>query len=351
MKQYTDDAVLLLQRLIATPSVSREEAAAADIMENAMRSYGLSSHREANNVWAVAPGYDPERKTVLLNAHIDTVRPVSSWTRDPFSPDIVDGTLYGLGANDCGGGLVSLLQVFRLLSNEERSYNLIYLASAEEEVSGANGIARALPLLPKIDVAVVGEPTSLQPAVAEKGLMVLDVVARGRSGHAARNEGENAIYKALDDIIWLRDYRFERVSEFLGPTKMQLTVINSGTQHNVVPDECRMVVDVRTNELYTNHEVFDIICRHLSSEVKARSFRLGSSHIDTSHPIVQRCMAMGMKPFGSPTLSDQALMSFPSLKLGPGDSSRSHSADEFIRLSEIADSIAAYKELLTGLQL
>lgn len=351
MKQYTDDAVLLLQRLIATPSVSREEAAAADIMENAMRSYGLNCHREANNVWAVAPGYDPERKTVLLNAHIDTVRPVSSWTRDPFSPDIVDGTLYGLGANDCGGGLVSLLQVFRLLSNEERSYNLIYLASAEEEVSGANGIARALPLLPKIDVAVVGEPTSLQPAVAEKGLMVLDVVARGRSGHAARNEGENAIYKALDDIIWLRDYRFERVSEFLGPTKMQLTVINSGTQHNVVPDECRMVVDVRTNELYTNHEVFDIICRHLSSEVKARSFRLGSSHIDTSHPIVQRCMAMGMKPFGSPTLSDQALMSFPSLKLGPGDSSRSHSADEFIRLSEIADAIAAYKELLTGLQL
>ena len=288
---------------------------------------------------------------MLLNAHIDTVRPVSSWTRDPFSPDIVDGTLYGLGANDCGGGLVSLLQVFRLLSNEERSYNLIYLASAEEEVSGANGIARALPLLPKIDVAVVGEPTSLQPAVAEKGLMVLDVVARGRSGHAARNEGENAIYKALDDIIWLRDYRFERVSEFLGPTKMQLTVINSGTQHNVVPDECRMVVDVRTNELYTNHEVFDIICRHLSSEVKARSFRLGSSHIDTGHPIVQRCMAMGMKPFGSPTLSDQALMSFPSLKLGPGDSSRSHSADEFIRLSEIADAIAAYKELLTGLQL
>lgn len=351
MKQYTDDAVLLLQRLIATPSVSREEAAAADIMENAMRSYGLNCHREANNVWAVAPGYDPERKTVLLNAHIDTVRPVSSWTRDPFSPDIVDGTLYGLGANDCGGGLVSLLQVFRLLSNEERSYNLIYLASAEEEVSGANGIARALPLLPKIDVAVVGEPTSLQPAVAEKGLMVLDMVARGRSGHAARNEGENAIYKALDDIIWLRDYRFERVSEFLGPTKMQLTVINSGTQHNVVPDECRMVVDVRTNELYTNHEVFDIICRHLSSEVKARSFRLGSSHIDTGHPIVQRCMAMGMKPFGSPTLSDQALMSFPSLKLGPGDSSRSHSADEFIRLSEIADAIAAYKELLTGLQL
>ena len=351
MKQYTDDAVLLLQRLIATPSVSREEASAADIMENAMRSYGLNCHREANNVWAVAPGYDPERKTVLLNAHIDTVRPVSSWTRDPFSPDIVDGTLYGLGANDCGGGLVSLLQVFRLLSNEERSYNLIYLASAEEEVSGANGIARALPLLPKIDVAVVGEPTSLQPAVAEKGLMVLDVVARGRSGHAARNEGENAIYKALDDIIWLRDYRFERVSEFLGPTKMQLTVINSGTQHNVVPDECRMVVDVRTNELYTNHEVFDIICRHLSSEVKARSFRLGSSHIDTDHPIVQRCMAMGMKPFGSPTMSDQALMSFPSLKLGPGDSSRSHSADEFIRLSEIADAIAAYKELLTGLQL
>ena len=344
-------SVILLEKMIAIPSVSREETLVSDMLQEYLNSTGLTVHRSDNNLWLIDPYYDAERPTLLLNAHIDTVRPVSSWTRDPFSPDIVDGTLYGLGANDCGGGLVSLLQVFRLLSNEERSYNLIYLASAEEEVSGANGIARALPLLPKIDVAVVGEPTSLQPAVAEKGLMVLDVVARGRSGHAARNEGENAIYKALDDIIWLRDYRFERVSEFLGPTKMQLTVINSGTQHNVVPDECRMVVDVRTNELYTNHEVFDIICRHLSSEVKARSFRLGSSHIDTSHPIVQRCMAMGMKPFGSPTLSDQALMSFPSLKLGPGDSSRSHSADEFIRLSEIADAIAAYKELLTGLQL
>ena len=351
-EQFVNDAVELLRRLIATPSVSRNERDAADIMQQTISDgYGLDCRREANNIWITDPQFDEKRPTVLLNAHIDTVKPVSSWTREPFAPTIEGDTLYGLGSNDCGGGLVSLLQVFRLLSNEERSYNLIYLASAEEEVSGANGIARALPLLPKIDVAVVGEPTSLQPAVAEKGLMVLDVVARGRSGHAARNEGENAIYKALDDIIWLRGYRFERVSEFLGPTKMQLTVINSGTQHNVVPDECRMVVDVRTNELYTNHEVFDIICRHLSSEVKARSFRLGSSHIDTGHPIVQRCMAMGMKPFGSPTLSDQALMSFPSLKLGPGDSSRSHSADEFIHLSEIADAIAAYKELLTGLQL
>ena len=347
-QQYVDEAVALLRKLIATPSVSRNEKEAADIMEQTLHDYGFTPQREANNVWVIDPHYDEHRPTLLLNAHIDTVKPVTSWTRDPFSPDVEDGTLYGLGSNDCGGGLCSLLQLFRLLTAKQQHYNLIYLASAEEEVSGKGGISRTLPLLPHIDLAIVGEPTGMQPAVAEKGLMVLDVIAHGKSGHAARNEGVNAIYEALDDMRWIRDYKFEKVSEFLGPTKMTLTVVNAGTQHNVIPDTCTMLVDIRTNEFYDNEELYHFICQHLKSECKAHSFRLKSSHIDPSHPLIKKCVEMGMKPFGSPTLSDQALMSFPSFKLGPGESSRSHSADEFIRISEIEDAIDKYTRLLDG---
>ena len=347
-EQYVSDAVQLLQKLIATPSVSRNEKDAADIMEQTIRSYGFEPQREANNLWIIDPHYDESRPTLLLNAHIDTVKPVASWSRDPFSPDVEDGVLYGLGSNDCGGGLCSLLQIFRMLTEKPQSYNLIYLASAEEEVSGKDGITRALPLLPHIDLAIVGEPTGMNPAVAEKGLMVLDVIAHGKSGHAARNEGVNAIYEALDDMCWIRDYKFEKVSEFLGPTKMTLTVVNAGTQHNVIPDKCTMLVDIRTNEFYDNEEVYEFIRQHLKSEVKAHSFRLKSSRIDPEHPLIRKCVAMGMKPFGSPTLSDQALMHFPSFKLGPGESSRSHSANEFIRISEIRDAIAKYETLLDG---
>ena len=347
-EQYVSDAVQLLKKLIATPSVSRNEKDAADIMEQTIRSYGFEPQREANNLWIIDPHYDESRPTLLLNAHIDTVKPVASWSRDPFSPDVEDGVLYGLGSNDCGGGLCSLLQIFRMLTEKPQSYNLIYLASAEEEVSGKDGITRALPLLPHIDLAIVGEPTGMNPAVAEKGLMVLDVIAHGKSGHAARNEGVNAIYEALDDMRWIRDYKFEKVSEFLGPTKMTLTVVNAGTQHNVIPDKCTMLVDIRTNEFYDNEEVYEFIRQHLKSEVKAHSFRLKSSHIDPEHPLIRKCVAMGMKPFGSPTLSDQALMHFPSFKLGPGESSRSHSANEFIRISEIRDAIAKYETLLDG---
>ena len=347
-EQYVSDAVQLLKKLIATPSVSRNEKDAADIMEQTIRSYGFEPQREANNLWIIDPHYDESRPTLLLNAHIDTVKPVASWSRDPFSPDVEDGVLYGLGSNDCGGGLCSLLQIFRLLTEKPQSYNLIYLASAEEEVSGKDGITRALPLLPHIDLAIVGEPTGMNPAVAEKGLMVLDVIAHGKSGHAARNEGVNAIYEALDDMRWIRDYKFEKVSEFLGPTKMTLTVVNAGTQHNVIPDKCTMLVDIRTNEFYDNEEVYELIRQHLKSEVKAHSFRLKSSRIDPEHPLIRKCVAMGMKPFGSPTLSDQALMHFPSFKLGPGESSRSHSANEFIRISEIRDAIAKYETLLDG---
>ena len=347
-EQFTNDAVELLKKLIATPSVSRNEKDAADIMEQTIRSYGFEPQREANNIWVIDPHFDESKPTLLLNAHIDTVKPVDSWQRHPYASTIEGDLLYGLGSNDCGGGLCSLLQIFRMLTEKPQSYNLIYLASAEEEVSGKDGISRALPLLPHIDLAIVGEPTGMNPAVAEKGLMVLDVIAHGKSGHAARNEGVNAIYEALDDMRWIRDYKFEKVSEFLGPTKMTLTVVNAGTQHNVIPDKCTMLVDIRTNEFYDNEEVYHFICQHLKSEVKAHSFRLKSSRIDPEHPLIKKCVAMGMKPFGSPTLSDQALMPFPSFKLGPGESSRSHSADEFIRISEIADAIAKYKELLDG---
>ena len=348
----TNDAIQLLKDLIGTPSTSRQEQAAADILEDRMRQWGLQPQREANNVWAVSEGYDAQFPTILLNAHIDTVKPVASWKHDPYVPTQEDDRLYGLGSNDCGGGLVSLLAVFRLLYHVgatidgRQKANLLFLASAEEEVSGADGISRVLPLLPPIDVAIVGEPTGMQPAIAEKGLMVLDVEARGRSGHAARGEGINAINLMLDDLLWLRSYRFPRISPLLGPTLMQVTQVNAGTQHNVVPDVCHAVVDVRTNELYTNQEVLDIISSHLNSRVMARSTRLSSSSIASDHPLVSRLVAMGKQPFGSPTLSDQALMLFPSLKLGPGDSARSHTADEYICMSEINDAIATYQQLL-----
>lgn len=348
--QYTADAIALLKQLIAVPSVSRSEKDAADVMQRAMESYGFTPSREGNNLWVMSERWDDNRPTLLLNAHIDTVKPVATWTRHPFTPTIEGDRLYGLGSNDCGGGLVALLQAFRALTSPAmkrwNGANLIYLASCEEEVSGVGGIRAVLPLLPKIDVAIVGEPTGMQPAIAERGLMVIDGVAYGKSGHAARNEGVNAIYEALDDLLFVREYRFEKESPLLGPTTMQCTVVNSGTQHNVVPDECRFVIDVRTNEHYTNEEVFAFLQSRMRSQLTARSFHLHSSSIPLEHPLVQRLVAMGMRPFGSPTLSDQALMRFPSFKLGPGESSRSHSADEFVCLSEIENAISTYLKLL-----
>lgn len=348
-RQYVNDAIELLKALIAIPRVSRDEIQAADLMEERMSQWGLDPRREANNLWAVAPGYDEQRQTILLNAHIDTVKPVKTWTRDPHQPSVENGRLYGLGSNDCGGGLVSLLQVFRILRDRPLPFNLVYLASAEEEVSGKNGIECVLPLLPKIDVAIVGEPTGMQPAVAEKGLMVIDGYAKGVSGHAARNEGVNAIYEALDDLVWLRDYRFRKESPLLGPTKMTVTQVESGTQHNVIPDSLHFVIDVRTNEYYQNEFLFAFLQKRMKRCVlKARSFRLHSSSIPLDHPLVKRCVELGMQPYGSPTLSDQALMHFPSFKLGPGESARSHSADEFIGLDEIEQAIETYLTLLSA---
>ena len=353
-QSYLDDAVALLKDLIATPRVSRQETAAADLMEQRMAEWGLNPQREGNNLWALPPAFDPAKPTLLLNAHIDTVKPVASWTRDPHRPVIEGDRLYGLGSNDCGGGLVTLLQLFRL--GVRSAYNLVYLASSEEEVSGKDGFVRALPVVQsqlaelggQIDVAIVGEPTGLQPAVAEKGLMVIDGYAHGVSGHAARNEGVNAIYEALDDLLWLRDYRFPKVSELLGPTKMSVTQVEAGTQHNVVPDLLHFVIDVRTNEHYGNEEVLTFLqsqMRHC--DLKARSTRLHSSHIPLEHPLIRRCISLGLQPYGSPTLSDQALMPFPSLKLGPGESARSHSADEFICISELQRAIELYQSIIT----
>ena len=346
IRQYTEDAVALLEMLISKPSVSRNETLAAEVLEAQMQAWGLNPQRIGNNIVAYGP-VESERPTLLLNAHIDTVKPVSTWTRDPFKPTLEGDRLYGLGANDCGGGLVSLLQVFRVLRGLPTQYNLIFLASAEEEVSGEGGIRMVLPQLPQIDVAIVGEPTGMQPAIAEKGLMVIDGIARGKSGHAARDEGVNAIYEALDDLVWLRNYQFKKSSRLLGPTKMSVTILNSGTLHNVVPDECRFVIDVRTNEYYQNEYLFRFLQKHMKKcELTARSFRLSSSHIPIGHPLVMRCLQLGMKPFGSPTLSDQALMPWPSLKLGPGQSSRSHSADEYICISEIELAIQTYIQLI-----
>ena len=347
-KDYTNEAVELLKQLISTPSVSREETDAANILTDFIEKCGLPCERIGNNL-LVREELDEEKPTVLLCAHIDTVKPVSTWTRDPFTPTVEGDRLYGLGSNDCGGGLVSMLQAYRCLRGRATKYNLVYLASCEEEVSGQNGFSLALPHLPKIDVAIVGEPTGMQPAIAEKGLMVIDGIAHGKSGHAARNEGVNAIYEALDDLVWLRDHQFRKKSLLLGQTKMTVTVLNSGTQHNVVPDECRFIIDVRPNEFYQNEYLFNFLQKHMKKcELKARSFRLSSSHIPVGHPLVQRCIKMGMVPFGSPTLSDQALMPFPSFKLGPGDSARSHSADEYICISEIANAIETYVSLLAN---
>ena len=346
-ERLTKEAIELLCDLIKIPRISRNETEAATFLKSRMeQEYELPTQQAGCNLWSIAPDYDPKLPTLLLNAHIDTVKPVSNWTRDPFSPLIEDGRLYGLGSNDDGASLVSLLQVFRILREQKRPYNLIYLVSAEEEVSGKNGIEYVLPLLPHIDIALVGEPTGMEPAIAEKGLMVLDVTTHGKAGHAARNEGDNAIYHAIKDIRWFQEKKWEKESELLGPVKMTVTIINAGTQHNVIPDKCTFTVDVRSNELYSNKELYEQICQHVEGDVTARSFRLNSSMIDPNHPLVQKIISLGKKPFGSPTLSDQALMPFPSLKMGPGQSSRSHTADEYIEISEIEEAIAFYLKVL-----
>ena len=345
----TTEAVELLKSLIAIPSLSHDEEKAADRLQNYIEMQGMATGRKGNNVWCLSPMFDLHKPTLLLNSHIDTVRPVNGWRKDPFKPTLEsNGKLYGLCSNDAGASVVSLLQVFLTLCRTTQAYNLLFLASCEEEVSGKNGIECVLPELPPVTFAIVGEPTEMQPAIAEKGLMVLDVTATGRFGHAARNEGDNAIYKVLEDIAWFRDYRFPKESPLLGPVKMSVTMVNAGTQHNVIPDRCTFTVDIRSNECYTNQELLDEIRKHITCTAVPRSTRLGSSRVAPEHPIVRKAVAMGRAPFGSPTLSDQALMPFPSLKMGPGKGARSHTADEFIFVREIEEAIGMYLELLDG---
>jgi len=340
----------LLQQLISTSSFSREESGTADLIVAFFSKNQVPVERLHNNVWAYNQYYDPEKPTILLNSHHDTVKPNPGYTRDPFAPTVEDGKLYGLGSNDAGGCLVSLIATFLHYYNQPNlNYNLCLLASAEEEVSGSNGVEEAIKHLKEISFAIVGEPTLLDLAIAEKGLMVLDCESIGVSGHAAREEGENAIYKAMDDIAWFRNYKFEKESNYLGPVKMSVTLIQAGSQHNVVPASCTFVVDVRTTDVYSNAEVLAIIESHVQSNVKARSTRLNSSRIAMEHPIVQSGLALGRKVYGSPTMSDQALIPHPSIKVGPGDSARSHTADEFIFVQEIEEGIQFYIKLLAGL--
>jgi acetylornithine deacetylase len=346
-KHLAEESIGLLKELIACPSFSREEDATAAILESFLLSRGVSASRKANNVWAFNQSYDPAKPTILLNSHHDTVKPNPSYTRDPFSPIEEDGKLYGLGSNDAGGCLVSLIAAFLYFYRHPAlPFNLCLAATAEEEISGKNGIELTLPELGPIDFAIVGEPTLLDLAIAEKGLMVLDCVVKGRAGHAAREEGDNAIYKALDAIDWFRTYRFPRESGLFGPVKMSVTVINAGTQHNVVPDECRFTVDVRVTDAYRNEEVLEIIRANVSCEVTPRSTRLRSSFIPPDHPIVLAGLSLGKKTYGSPTMSDQALIPAPSLKIGPGDSARSHIADEFIYIREIYEGVELYISML-----
>ncbi|MDR3267468.1 MAG: M20 family metallo-hydrolase [Tannerella sp.] len=350
MEQFYD-AIDLLKAMIAIPSFSREEAAVADYLQAQWQTAGQTVHRKGNNLWIVAPAFAPNRPTILLNSHIDTVKPVAGWTKDPFAPDDDndDERLYGLGSNDAGGSLVALYAAFTLLSVREQPYNLIFLASAEEEVSGKNGIENVLTELPPVTFGVVGEPTAMQPAIAERGLMVLDCISHGLSGHAAREEGVNAISAAMEDIRWFHTHVFPRQSDLLGQVKMTVTMIEAGTQHNVIPDRCMFTVDVRTNEYYSNQALCDEIRKQARCEVIPRSLRLNSSRTDPDHPFVRRARMLGKAPFGSPTLSDQALMPFPTVKIGPGDSARSHTADEYIRLPEIREAIDTYVRLLNDL--
>lgn len=341
------EAILLLKQLIALPSFSKEEKDTADLLCLFFREHGVGYKRFGNNVWAYNKYRDDSRPYILLNSHHDTVKPNSGYTKDPFDPVETDNKLYGLGSNDAGGCLVSLIAAFLYYyEHEDLRYNLCLLASAEEEISGKNGVEEAIKHIGLMDFAIVGEPTQLQMAVAEKGLMVLDCEAIGVSGHAAREEGENAIYKAMEAIDWFRTFQFPKVSSHLGPVKMSVTVVNGGTQHNVVPASCTFVVDVRTTDVYNNQEVLDIIKQHVSVKVTPRSTRLNPSTIELDHPIVQSGISLGAKTFGSPTMSDQALLPIPSVKVGPGDSARSHSADEYIFLTEIEQGVAFYIDLL-----
>lgn len=346
------DAVSLLKQLIAIPSFSKEEDKTADCLEFFFQQKNIKAVRHLNNVWAVNKYFDKNKITLLLNSHHDTVKPNKGYTLNPFEAIEKDGKLYGLGSNDAGGPLVSLLAAFMHFYEMDLPFNILFAGTAEEEISGKNGIEALLPMLPEINCAIVGEPTLLNMAVAEKGLLVLDCTAYGKAGHAARDEGVNALYIAMKDIQWLSSYQFPNASPLLGPVHIAITSINTpNTTHNIVPSECNFLVDVRVNELYSFEEIIAEIKQNIKSEIHPRSIRLRSSYIPEDHPLVKAGKKMNIHSYGSPTCSDMALMNFPSLKIGPGDSARSHSADEFIFVKEINEGIKTYIELINNYQL
>ena len=349
MHPKTAEAVELLQKLIATPSTSRDEARTGDLLFAFLAEHGAAPERLYNNIWARAEGFDPGRPTLLLNSHHDTVRPAASYTRDPYVPTIEEGRLYGLGSNDAGASVVTLAETFLTFRRRQLPFNLVVALSAEEECMGEHGMRALVPALGHIDMALVGEPTGMQAATGERGLVVLDCTAHGRSGHAARGEGINALYIALDDIARLREFCFERQSRLLGPIGIAVTQIEAGTQHNVVPDTCRFVVDVRTTDAYTNEETVEILRAAIRSDAVPRSTRIRAAAVGDNHPLVSAARAVGRQTFVSPTTSDRTLMPFPSLKMGPGESSRSHSADEFVLVDEIDQALGIYENYIEQL--
>jgi acetylornithine deacetylase len=351
-EKITERCISLLKGMIEIPSVSRDENKRADFIENRLCEWELNVNRSGNNIWVKNNYWDEGKPIILLNSHIDTVNTSGGWTYDPFKATEEGDKVTGLGSNDAGASVVALLGAFlHFYKNKSLPYNLIFCASAEEEISGINGISSIIDQLGKINIAIVGEPTGMQIAIAERGLLVLDCEAKGKAGHAARDEGENAIYKAMDDIKILREYKFPLQSDILGSVKITVTQINAGHQHNIIPDSCKFVVDIRTNEHYSNKDVFEVISGLIKSEISARSFRLNSSGIKSDHPVIKRGIELGLTTFGSPTTSDQAVIPYPSVKIGPGDSARSHTANEFIYKSEIQDGIKTYINLLEGLSL
>jgi acetylornithine deacetylase len=342
-----DDSVDLLRKLISISSLSKEEQQTATVIEQFLQDRGVKTHRTVNNVWAYNEHFDSKKPTILLNSHHDTVKPNPGYSNDPLAADIIDGKLFGLGSNDAGGCLVSLIAAFLHFHGQENlKYNLCLAATAEEEISGKNGIELVIPEFGLLEFAIVGEPTLMDLAIAERGLMVLDCVSQGKAGHAARQEGDNAIYNAITDIEWFRTYEFAKKSSLFGPIKMSVTVIEAGSQHNVVPAVCKFTVDVRVTDAYRNEEVLKIIRQNVNCEVTPRSTRLKSSSISEDHPIVKAGISLGRKTYGSPTTSDQALLDIPSLKIGPGDSARSHMANEFIYVDEIEQGIDLYIQLI-----
>ena len=347
IETLTQEAIALLKGLIETPSFSSEEDQTAILIENWFTQNNISFERENNNIWAFNKYFDTSKPTLLLNSHHDTVKPNQGYTKNPFEAIVEDGKLFGLGSNDAGGALVSLMATFVHFYNENLPYNLVIVASAEEESSGKNGLNSVLKHLPELDCAMVGEPTLMQLAVAEKGLLVLDVVVKGTASHAAHNNPDNPIYNAMPIIEWFKTYQFDKISDVLGPVKMTVTQISAGKQHNVVPAECHLVVDIRVNDCYNNTEILETVRANVAAEVAPRSMHLNASSIPVSHGLVQAGIALGRTTYGSPTLSDQSVLSCKSLKMGPGETLRSHSADEFIYVNEIEEGIQLYIKILT----